>query len=216
VKTGRFREGPAVFLAAVILAVLIAQITLARGSDDARIASHQRQINERLEHQINELRGQVGAPAQAAKKRKRKRGPAGPPGPPGPQGLQGPLGPQGPGATTFTTTLLQGTTNGTLATLSNGLTVIGTCTNGPANVGVNVKTTNGGNGIQASGTATNAAGVFRADADGGNSIGPVQDTAQADLDVIARDSTVGPFERIDVHGAFGLPCRYWGMVIPSS
>jgi hypothetical protein len=195
----------------VVLAVLIAQISLAGGSDEVKIASHQRPINKRLQHEINQLGAQVGTPAQAAKKKRNgRRGPAGPQGPPGQRGAQG------PGATTFTATLSQGTSNGTVATLANGLTVIGTCTNGPANVVVNVKTTSGSSTLQASGTATNGAGVFRADVDGGNSIGPAQDTAQADLDVIARDSAVGNFDRIDVHGAFGLPCRFWGMVTPSS
>jgi len=123
---------------------------------------------------------------------------------------------KGPGATTFSTTLPQGTVNGTVATLSNGITVIGTCTNGPANVVLSTKTTNGTNTEQASGTATNGAGVFRNDVDGSPSSGPVQDTSQVDIDMIARDTTIGNFERIDAHGAFGLPCKFWGMIIPSS
>jgi hypothetical protein len=123
---------------------------------------------------------------------------------------------KGPGATTFSETLNQGTTGGTIETLANGLKVTGTCTNGPANVLVDVRTISGSNTEQVSGTATNGGGVFRADQDGTNSIGTVQDTNQVDVDVIARDTTVGTFDRIDVHGAFGLPCRFWGMIIPSS
>jgi hypothetical protein len=211
VNSGRFKQVQLVALAAVVLAVLIAQIALAGGSDQAKVARKQGLINQRLQGEINRLRTHVAARARVAKKkRKGRRGPAGPQGPPGTQG------PPGPGATTFSTTLPQGTTNGTVATLSNGLTVIGTCTNGPANVVVNVKSTSGSSTVQASGTGTNGAGVFRADVDGGNSLGPIQDTAQADMDVIARDTTVGGFDRIDVHGAFGLPCKFWGMVIPSS
>jgi hypothetical protein len=134
----------------------------------------------------------------------------------GPQGQQGEPGPQGPGATTFTATLPQGTTNGTVEALSNGLTVIGTCTNGPANVVLSIKTTSETNTLQASGTGTNGAGVFRVDQDGAPSIGFVQDTAQVDMDVIARDTMVGTFDRIDVHGSFGVPCKFWGMIVPSS
>lgn len=74
-------QGPIVGLAAVVLAVLIAQISVAdEGDSDAgTIAS--------LQHQVNQLRAEVSSSAQSARKKKAKRGPAGP---------QGPLGPQGP------------------------------------------------------------------------------------------------------------------------
>ena len=111
-----------------------------------------------------------------------------------PTGTAGTTGSAGPRSDDIHHNSLPGTTNGTVATLSNGLTVIGTCTNGPANVVVNVKTTSGSSTLQASGTATNAAGVFRADVDGGNSIGPYRTRRQADLGVIARDSAVGSFD----------------------
>lgn len=82
------RQGPVVALAAVVLAVLIAQFAVAGGSDGGKIASLQRQINE--------LKAQVGAPAKAAKKKKAKAGPPGPAGPQGPAGSQGQQGIQGP------------------------------------------------------------------------------------------------------------------------
>jgi hypothetical protein len=41
-------------------------------------------------------------------------------------------------------------------------------------------------------------------------------TARADFDVIANNTAVGPFARIDLHGSGGSPCTFWWMVIPSS
>jgi hypothetical protein len=130
-------------------------------------------------------------------------------------GQQGEQGPQGPGATSFSTTLLQGNSNATLLTLGNGLKVGGTCTNGPANVAVVVETVGLTSTLQASGTGTNTGGVFMADANLEPVVG-ANDTKRVDLDVIARDSTIGKFVRVDVHGEFGVPCTYWGMVTPTS
>jgi hypothetical protein len=133
----------------------------------------------------------------------------------GGEGLQGKEGPQGPGATSFFTTLPQGSSNATLITLSNGLKVGGTCTNGPANVAVVVETVGLTNTLQASGTGTNTGGVFMADTNLEPVVG-ANDTKRMDLAVIARDSNIGKFARIDVHGEFGVPCTYWGMITPSS
>jgi hypothetical protein len=133
----------------------------------------------------------------------------------GTEGLQGKEGPQGPGATSFSTTLPQGNSNATLITLGNGLKVGGTCTNGPANVAVVVETVGLTSTLQASGTGTNTGGVFMADANLEPVVG-ANDTKRVDLDVIARDSNIGKFVRIDVHGEFGVPCTYWGMVTPSN
>jgi hypothetical protein len=99
--------------------------------------------------------------------------------------------------------------------LSNSLKVTGTCTNGPANVALAVQTISGSNTLQASGTAGNGAGTFVADTNLEPSIG-ANDTKKIDLDLIARDTNNGRFARIDVHGEFGLPCTFWGMIIPSS
>jgi outer membrane murein-binding lipoprotein Lpp len=82
-------NGTVVGLAAVILAVLIAQVSLAGGgSDQTRI--------ERLERQVAHLQAAVSGEAQAAKKKKKQK--RGPQGPPGPQGIQGPVGAAGSGA----------------------------------------------------------------------------------------------------------------------
>jgi hypothetical protein len=73
----------------VILAVLIAQISVAGGSDESKIASLQRQVSQ--------LRAEVNGEATTAKKKKQKRVP-GPQGPPGPQGAPGSAGPPGSSA----------------------------------------------------------------------------------------------------------------------
>jgi hypothetical protein len=90
-------QGALVGLAAVVLAVIVAQFAVAGGSDRGKIASLQRQIDE--------LNRQVAAPVEAAKKKKRRRGPRGPQGPPGPQGLQGIPGPPGPPGVGFATNI---------------------------------------------------------------------------------------------------------------
>jgi hypothetical protein len=134
----------------------------------------------------------------------------------GPQGPTGPKGPAGPGARSFATTLSQGTTLAAIATTSNGLTVQASCLTGPSTVVLKIKTTSGANNIQVSGTENFATTVSVQDAD--NSPGAVQtaDTNTADFDVVARDKTIGPFARLDIHGHFGSPCTYWGMITPSA
>jgi hypothetical protein len=89
-------QGALVGLAAVVLAVIVAQFAVAGGSDGGKVASLQRQIDE--------LKRQVAAPVKAVKK-KRRRGPRGPQGPPGPQGLQGIPGPPGPPGVGFATNI---------------------------------------------------------------------------------------------------------------
>jgi hypothetical protein len=140
------------------------------------------------------------------------KGSKGDQGPAGPQGAQGP---QGPGATSFSTTLAQGTTLATIATAPNGLTVRASCTSGPLVV-LRIETSNGGNNLQVSGTQTNGITVSAQDAD--NSPGAVQtaDPSTADLGVVARDKTLGHFARLDLHAHFGSPCTYWGMITPSA
>jgi hypothetical protein len=144
-------------------------------------------------------------------------GPQGPPGPAGRQGGQGSKGdqgPAGPGATTFTTTLDSGMVGATLETLGNGLTVTGSCDFGGSHVEVGVKTTAGTNTLQVSGTASNGSSVFPADNENLSGIGQ-GGSANADMDVLARDAAVGTFARIDIHGSLGSPCEFWGMIIPS-
>jgi hypothetical protein len=134
------------------------------------------------------------------------------PGSPGATGAKGEQGPPGPGATTFTTTLAQGSSNVTIATLNNGLNVVGAC--GASNVSVVLKTASGASNFQGSGTRNEAGAPVAVDANGGSGVESSNATA-ADVDVIARDSAVGKFARIDVHGSSGSPCTFWGMIIPS-
>jgi Collagen triple helix repeat (20 copies) len=75
-------------VAAVVLGVVVAQVAVAGGGDEGTI--------EGLQHQIDKLKAQSGASAQAAKKGKRgPRGPAGAQGAAGPQGATGPPGATG-------------------------------------------------------------------------------------------------------------------------
>jgi hypothetical protein len=131
------------------------------------------------------------------------------------KGAKGDQGPAGPGATWFTTTLNQGTNLTPIATAPNGITVSGSCLSGPT-VGLKIATSNGGNNIQVSGTENSNVSVSAADVD--NVSGAIQTagTSSADFDVVARDKTVGPFARLDIHGHFGSPCTYWGMITPSA
>jgi hypothetical protein len=92
VDRGRWKQGPLVALAALVLGVVIAQIAVAGGSpsgESSEIASLRRS-NASLQHQINQVKAQIPNASTAKKKSKR-----GPPGPQGPAGAQGPLGPQG-------------------------------------------------------------------------------------------------------------------------
>jgi hypothetical protein len=135
----------------------------------------------------------------------------------GPQGPTGPKGPAGPGARSFATTLSQGTTLAAIATTSNGLTVQGSCLTGPSTVVLKIKTTSGGNTIQVSGTVNNGP-LATSPEDSDGPFGAVQssDPNLVDFDVLARDTTVGPFARLDLHAKFGSPCTYWGMITPSA
>jgi hypothetical protein len=136
------------------------------------------------------------------------------------KGAKGDQGPAGPGATSFSTTLPLGTTSFTqIATAPNGLTLSGECTSGPAVV-LKIGTPSGNN-LQASGTATSDLSLSPDDTNN-TVVGGIQTsgTSFADLAVIARDRTIGPFARIDLHGNVGSPvssgCTYWGMITPAS
>ncbi len=133
------------------------------------------------------------------------------------KGPKGDQGPPGPGATSFTTTLPQGTALTQVATASNGITVEGSCLTGPSAVVLKIKTTAGTNTLDLSGTVNN--GPFTTSPeDVDNIAGAAQssDASAIDFDVIARDRNVGPFARLDIHGHFGSPCTYWGMITPSA
>jgi hypothetical protein len=141
------------------------------------------------------------------------RGIAGARGPQGAQGAKGDQGPQGPGATTFAATLAQGTTNGMLTHTRDGIVIEGNCVLLPAQAVVLTLAANG-HTIQLSGTENTGASTSPARADGITSMSTSNPT-DVELDVIARDTTIGRFDRIDVHGSFGSPCKYWGMATPS-
>ena len=170
------------------------------------------------------------------KQLKGKAGRTGPQGPTGAAGTQGSAGakgeagtkgevaprgetgPAGPGATTFATTLAQDAPEATLAKLDNGVVLTAFCSATFKTAQVKIETPTGLH-LQASGTATQGTTPRTVDEDNF-----AQSTSAngslADLDVIARDSSLGgKFARIDAHGTFvgspGAPCNFWGMIIPS-
>jgi hypothetical protein len=134
----------------------------------------------------------------------------------GASGATGPTGPTGPGATTFVTTLPHDNNFHTLATLDNGVVVQGQCTSA-GGVGLNILPATVGAHLQMSGTKNGDLAVSAADGDGIPS-SSILFSSTVDYDVLVRDETVGPFERLDVHGSFKTPadCNFWGMIIPSS
>ncbi len=126
-------------------------------------------------------------------------------------GLKGEQGPTGPGATTFSATLAQpGET--TLAILSNGVTIKGSC---QANtVSLSLLTTSGLTNLQLSGTDFSEGALGAADV-AGSAGSTISGPTYVDFDVLARDISAGKFARIDVHGSYGSSCTFWGMSIPS-
>ena len=128
--------------------------------------------------------------------------------------LKGQKGDPGPGATTFQTTLAQGAFDQTIMALPNGLSILGSCQVGPS-VGIRLKPTSGLSNMQISGTGSAGSTLFPQDGTGLSSA-LNQDPAKVDFDVIARDSTVGSVDRLDLHGEFGTPCTYRGMITPSN
>jgi hypothetical protein len=146
-------------------------------------------------------------------------GPAGAVGPPGAVGARGEggargeAGPQGPGATTFTATLAE-STNGIIAKLANGVQLHGFCS---GIVGIELETTSKSFTLELSGTASKGeAEIFPINVSDSTSAILVLSSTEMDWDVIARDSAVGKFARLDVHGKQGSPCKFWRMITPSS
>jgi hypothetical protein len=144
------------------------------------------------------------------------RGATGPRGVQGVQGVpgaKGETGAPGPGAAAFATTVKPGEPNATLTALANGVTVTGRCITGEAEL--KIETAGPGTHLQISGTAANSGTPISIDSNNAASTAAEGGSSAVDFDVIARDSTVGNFARIDVHGQVGPPCTFWGMVIPS-
>ena len=141
----------------------------------------------------------------------------------GSQGAQGDQGTPGPGAATFRATVSAGPGMKTLATLSNGITLMGGCPGTRVFVGVDPTTS--GHPTEASGIGYGDEGtppatyfpVDHTDAFGGDQISNLGET---DFDGLARDSASpdNKFARIDLHGSANGstgPCTFWGMIIPS-
>lgn len=146
-----------------------------------------------------------------------KNGLAGKNGVNGVNGAKGETGSAGPGATTFTIALAQGAP-ATLMRLDNGITITGECNGSVKNVRITLEASE--LHLQASGTSTGdevPGKTILSPVDLNDSVTAVftSGVSAADFDVIARDSTVGKFARLDVHGHFGSPCTFWGMIIPS-
>jgi hypothetical protein len=137
------------------------------------------------------------------------QGSSGPSGPAGADGPSGPSGPSGPGATSGSMLVNQGNA-AELAVLSNGDSLHGVCDL----LGVEVIIV-GAATRQASGTKNTDGTVAAVDQDGIQAV-DAAGGLNVDLDVIVRTGGVGPFARIDAHGTFGDPCKFWWMVIPSS
>jgi Collagen triple helix repeat (20 copies) len=140
-------------------------------------------------------------------------GATGPTGAAGATGATGPQGPQGPGASTFTTALTQDAEAPPLAKLSNGITVTGFCA-GSHQVDLAIAASSPSS-LQVSGTSSQDGSLSSVDEDNTATTVTASGSTSADLDVIARDSSVGSLARIDVHGQFGSPCTFWGMIVPS-
>lgn len=162
----------------------------------------------------SQLRGPAGSPGtQGPRGAQGSQGAQGAQGVQGFQGNTGPRGPQGPGATSFTTTLAQGTVRTTVMTLDNGLKLEAGCSGG--SVELVIDTTSGLPTAQLSGTQNSDGTTVHADIDGTGGLAQTGGSL-VDFDVIARDAAVGTFDRIDFHGEYASPCTYWGMVTPSS
>ena len=132
------------------------------------------------------------------------------------RGEKGPQGPAGPGATSFSTTLAQDTgTVHVLTTTSAGIVVKAVCT--ASRVELQLATVSGAAALEhnsivnKNGTLTTpsaATGVATFVASASNIV---------DLASIARNTAMGnAFWRFDLHSAHLSPCRFWGMITPSS
>jgi hypothetical protein len=128
----------------------------------------------------------------------------------GPAGATGARGPTGAnGATSGTATVAQGNTQ-TLATLTNGVIMKGSCDS----TKVTVELFPTALSLQDSGTANSDTTVEAVHNE--NPFLIVTGTTGADINVIARDPLGDPgFAHIDFTGFFNDPCRFWWMIIPS-
>jgi len=128
---------------------------------------------------------------------------------------ESPIGVGSP-ATSFTTTVAQGSTSTLVdSTTLNGVTVTGRC-EARVNLKFSVPAADG-HSLLMSGTRSEDGLVEAAPTD----ITSIEISGRVfvNINVIAADSAVGPFARIDVNGLKTGPsgdCSYFGMIIPSS
>jgi hypothetical protein len=153
------------------------------------------------------------------------QGPQGGPGPqglPGMQGPQGTTGPQGPGGSTFTLTLNEGSTAGTVLATASGVALTARCAS-PARVLIGIS------GPTPSDYVHFVGGTLEYNGYGGT--GNIQfgdilthginlnDTANVLWDGLVRvEGNASKYSRIDVSGSVsaGGPCTFEGMIIPAS
>jgi hypothetical protein len=140
-------------------------------------------------------------------------------GPKGDPGAKGDTGPQGPGARSFTASLAKSAGSSDLATLDNGLKVVGVC--GINGVSVTIETTSGDLTFEGSGLVgrrTPSTEAYNVGGDTGTSGVGFGTALSGHLDAVARDKALGGrFAHISVGGVFTDPagCRFWGMITPA-
>ncbi len=142
------------------------------------------------------------------------RGFSGPQGPTGATGATGPQGPAGPGATSFTASIENGKPGATIATLPNGVSIVGSCLGEVTGHFV----TNAGGALQTSGMSiiNNPPGTIAPFETNAGTERTLTATGNINFDGLIRDSNAGKFAHLDIHGIFGPSCTFWGMYIPSS
>lgn len=222
----RLIPSPALGVAVVALVLAAGGITYAATSGEGviracankrtgalRVASRCKRNERRVSWSIvgpQGLRGQKGNTGNTG-----ARGFTGAPGAagaPGSAGKEGPQGTAGPGATTFTGSIVNNGPNATLATLKNGVSIVGSCA---GEVTVHLVTAPSGT-LQTSGVATKSEKVLETFETTVGTERTLSATGAINFAGLVRDSAVGKFAHLDIHGQFGPSCTYWGMEIPSS
>jgi hypothetical protein len=152
-----------------------------------------KQISPKIFSKLKGHNGKAGATGATG-----PTGAKGEPGAKGETGSPGVSGAAGPGAATFTATLAE-SANGIVAKLANGVQLRGYCSAG--SVGIELDTTSKAFTLELSGTASRGeTEIFPININDTTSAILDLNTTEIDWDVIARDSAVGPFARIDAHG----------------
>jgi hypothetical protein len=102
----------------------------------------------------------------------------------------------------------------TLFVLDNGVTATGTCLDAAIDLTITPATPLN---LQLSGTTNSDQSGFQSPSITPGNLLSVTGFESVYLDALARDSTVGAFAHIDVHGSGSVstPCTFWWMIIPS-